>query len=187
MPGASRGARRLSLLIARLSLPGARSVVVTGAGSTRAASRSPSGRAAAARAVKPDARVPRARERGLAPPRRRVPVARRALRAPCPREPLGAHAAGGRRRARTPGGRRRAPGGPIRSRSLLNDPGISEVIVNGPHEVWVERRGRLQRASLRFDDADALRDACVRLAARAGAASTTRSRWSMRASRTARG
>ena len=51
---------------------------------------------------------------------------------------------------------------------LLNDPSVSEVIVNGPAEVWVERRGRLQRASLRFDDADALRDACVRLAARAG-------------------
>ncbi|MDX6541768.1 MAG: pilus assembly protein CpaF [Gaiellales bacterium] len=51
---------------------------------------------------------------------------------------------------------------------LLGDPSVTEVIVNGPHEVWVERRGRLQRASLRFDDADALRDACVRLAARAG-------------------
>ncbi|HEY3614983.1 MAG TPA: ATPase, T2SS/T4P/T4SS family, partial [Gaiellales bacterium] len=49
-----------------------------------------------------------------------------------------------------------------------NDSGISEVIVNGPHEVWIERRGRLQRAALRFDDAAALRDACVRLAARAG-------------------
>ncbi len=51
---------------------------------------------------------------------------------------------------------------------LLNDPSITEVIANGPTEVWIERRGRLQRASLRFDDADALRDACVRLAARAG-------------------
>jgi pilus assembly protein CpaF len=52
--------------------------------------------------------------------------------------------------------------------ALLNDPGITEVIANGPSEVWIERRGRLQRASLRFDDAGALRDACVRLAARAG-------------------
>jgi pilus assembly protein CpaF len=52
--------------------------------------------------------------------------------------------------------------------ALMNDAGITEVIVNGPHEVWIERRGRLQRASLRFDDAGALRDACVRLAARAG-------------------
>ena len=42
------------------------------------------------------------------------------------------------------------------------------MIANGPAEIWVERRGRLQRAALRFDDAGALRDACVRLAARAG-------------------
>jgi pilus assembly protein CpaF len=52
--------------------------------------------------------------------------------------------------------------------ALLNDASITEVIANGPAEVWIERRGRLQRASLRFDDAGALRDACVRLAARAG-------------------
>ena len=52
--------------------------------------------------------------------------------------------------------------------ALLNDPSITEVIANGPAEVWIERRGRLQRAALRFDDAGALRDACVRLAARAG-------------------
>jgi pilus assembly protein CpaF len=52
--------------------------------------------------------------------------------------------------------------------ALLNDPSITEVIVNGPAKIWVERRGRLQRAALRFDDAGALRDACVRLAARAG-------------------
>ena len=52
--------------------------------------------------------------------------------------------------------------------ALLNDPSITEVIANGPAEIWVERRGRLQRAALRFDDAGALRDACVRLAARAG-------------------
>jgi pilus assembly protein CpaF len=52
--------------------------------------------------------------------------------------------------------------------ALLSDPGVTEVIVNGPADVWVERRGRLQRAALRFDDAVSLRDACVRLAARAG-------------------
>ena len=68
---------------------------------------------------------------------------------------------------------RPAEAGSVRARpdplaALLNDPGITEVIANGPHEVWIERRGRLQRASLRFDDAEALRDACVRLAARAG-------------------
>jgi pilus assembly protein CpaF len=61
-----------------------------------------------------------------------------------------------------------AAGRPDPLAGLLNDPSVSEVIVNGPADVWVERRGRLQRASLCFDDADALRDACVRLAARAG-------------------
>ena len=52
--------------------------------------------------------------------------------------------------------------------ALLNDSSITEVIANGPAEIWIERRGRLQRAAFRFDDASALRDACVRLAARAG-------------------
>ena len=52
--------------------------------------------------------------------------------------------------------------------ALLNDSSITEVIVNGPAEIWIERRGRLQRAALRFDDTATLRDACVRLAARAG-------------------
>jgi pilus assembly protein CpaF len=52
--------------------------------------------------------------------------------------------------------------------ALLADRGITEVIVNGPTDVWIERRGQLQRVSLRFDDAGSLRDACVRLAARAG-------------------
>jgi pilus assembly protein CpaF len=43
--------------------------------------------------------------------------------------------------------------------ALLNDPSITEVIVNGPAEVWIERRGRLQRAALRFDDAQPMVDA----------------------------
>jgi pilus assembly protein CpaF len=51
---------------------------------------------------------------------------------------------------------------------LLADPSIDEVLVNGPDQVWVERRGRLQRASARFADREALRDACARLVASAG-------------------
>jgi pilus assembly protein CpaF len=38
--------------------------------------------------------------------------------------------------------------GPLEA--LLADPGIDEVMVNGPGEVWVERRGKLQRASTTF-------------------------------------
>jgi pilus assembly protein CpaF len=51
---------------------------------------------------------------------------------------------------------------------LLADPTVDEVLVNGPEQVWVERRGRLQRAPARFADAEALRDACARLVASAG-------------------
>jgi pilus assembly protein CpaF len=65
------------------------------------------------------------------------------------------------------------PGAPIAPpadplTALLADPGVTEVIVNGAADVWVERHGRLQRAPTRFADAGALRDACVRLAAGAG-------------------
>ena len=34
---------------------------------------------------------------------------------------------------------------------LLRDPSVSEVMVNGPDQVWVERRGRLERTSLDLD------------------------------------
>jgi pilus assembly protein CpaF len=51
---------------------------------------------------------------------------------------------------------------------LLADPTVDEVVVNGPAEVWVERRGRLERADLSYPDAEALRDACVGLVVRAG-------------------
>ena len=51
---------------------------------------------------------------------------------------------------------------------LLGDPSVDEVLVNGPEQIWVERRGRLQRVSARFADAEALRDACARLVASAG-------------------
>jgi pilus assembly protein CpaF len=52
--------------------------------------------------------------------------------------------------------------------ALLADPSVDEVLVNGPDQVWVERRGRLQRAPARFVDAETLRDACARLVASAG-------------------
>jgi pilus assembly protein CpaF len=35
---------------------------------------------------------------------------------------------------------------------LLADPDVSEVMVNGHAQVFVERRGRIERASVRFDD-----------------------------------
>ena len=36
---------------------------------------------------------------------------------------------------------------------LLADPAVTEVMVNGPDRVWVERRGRLERVPLRLDEA----------------------------------
>ncbi len=36
---------------------------------------------------------------------------------------------------------------------FLNDPDVTEVMVNGPHQVWVERGGRLALTEVRFVDA----------------------------------
>ncbi|MTI83675.1 MAG: CpaF family protein [Firmicutes bacterium] len=40
--------------------------------------------------------------------------------------------------------------GPITS--LLNDPEVSEVMVNGPHQIYVEKKGRLVTSNVRFKD-----------------------------------
>ncbi|HID06037.1 MAG TPA: hypothetical protein EYP10_02700, partial [Armatimonadetes bacterium] len=40
--------------------------------------------------------------------------------------------------------------GPIEP--LLHDPEVTEIMVNGPHQVYVERRGRLEPAEIRFRD-----------------------------------
>ena len=40
---------------------------------------------------------------------------------------------------------------------LLNDPDVTEVMVNGPHRVFVERFGKIEQADVRFVDATHLR------------------------------
>jgi pilus assembly protein CpaF len=46
--------------------------------------------------------------------------------------------------------------GPIQR--LLDDPEVSEIMINGPAQVYVERRGKLHRTDVRFaDDAEVLR------------------------------
>ena len=40
--------------------------------------------------------------------------------------------------------------GPIEP--LMQDPTVSDILVNGPHEVYVERRGRLQKTNAIFRD-----------------------------------
>lgn len=37
---------------------------------------------------------------------------------------------------------------------LLEDPDVSDVLVNGPNEVWIERNGELHRTSIEFRSAD---------------------------------
>ncbi len=46
---------------------------------------------------------------------------------------------------------------------LLADPRVEEVMVNGPEEVYVERRGRIERTAIRFPSEQALRDTIERI------------------------
>lgn len=51
---------------------------------------------------------------------------------------------------------------------LLRDPGITDVLVNGPDEVWVDAGDGLRRSGVRFADEAAVRRLAQRLAAAAG-------------------
>lgn len=39
---------------------------------------------------------------------------------------------------------------------LLEDDSVTDILVNGPYDVWVERRGELERTDVRFDGPDDL-------------------------------
>ncbi len=51
---------------------------------------------------------------------------------------------------------------------LLRDPLVTDVLVNGPHEVWTDRGKGLERTSIRFADDGAVRRLAQRLAAPSG-------------------
>ena len=51
---------------------------------------------------------------------------------------------------------------------LLSDPAVDEVMVNGPGEVYVERRGRIERTGVRFGSEAALMHAIERILAPLG-------------------
>jgi pilus assembly protein CpaF len=51
---------------------------------------------------------------------------------------------------------------------LLRMPGVTDVLVNGPDQVWIDRGGGLEPADVRFPDEAAVRRLAVRLAAAAG-------------------
>ncbi len=58
------------------------------------------------------------------------------------------------------------PAGPIAG--LLRDPDVTDVLVNGPHEVWADRGDGLVREPLAFESDDDVRRLAVRLASTAG-------------------
>src|SRR4029078_1504807 len=51
---------------------------------------------------------------------------------------------------------------------LLRDPTVSDILINGPHTVYVERRGKLERTNVRFRDLDHLVGIVQRIAGRIG-------------------
>ena len=51
--------------------------------------------------------------------------------------------------------------GPIED--LLRDPEVTDVLVNGPDSIWVERRGRLEHSGVRFASSQALLAAVERV------------------------
>jgi pilus assembly protein CpaF len=59
-----------------------------------------------------------------------------------------------------------AGAGPLQP--LLADPAVTDILVNGPEEVWVDRGGGLELTALRFADDAAVRRLAVRLAAPTG-------------------
>jgi pilus assembly protein CpaF len=51
---------------------------------------------------------------------------------------------------------------------LLADDTITEIMVNGPYEVWIERQGKIFKTDVRFSDESHLRRIIVKMVAQAG-------------------
>jgi pilus assembly protein CpaF len=51
---------------------------------------------------------------------------------------------------------------------LMRDPTVSDILINGPQTVYVERRGKLERTNVRFRDLDHLVGIVQRIAGRVG-------------------
>jgi pilus assembly protein CpaF len=51
---------------------------------------------------------------------------------------------------------------------LLSDDSITEIMVNGPYDIWIERQGRLYETNVRFDDESHLRRIINRIVAEVG-------------------
>src|SRR4051812_8116794 len=51
---------------------------------------------------------------------------------------------------------------------LLKDPTISDILINGPHNVFVERRGKLEKTEIKFRDNDHLLQIIDRIVSKVG-------------------
>src|SRR5229473_1632601 len=51
---------------------------------------------------------------------------------------------------------------------LLADDSITEIMVNGPHEIWIERGGKLYETQVRFNDDSHLRRIINKMVAQVG-------------------
>jgi pilus assembly protein CpaF len=51
---------------------------------------------------------------------------------------------------------------------LLADDSVTEIMVNGPHDIWVERQGRLYETTVRFTDESQLRRIINKMVAQVG-------------------
>jgi pilus assembly protein CpaF len=56
--------------------------------------------------------------------------------------------------------------GPLQA--LLNDDRVTDIMVNGPANIYVERSGKLERSDIRFRDADHIATIAQKIAARVG-------------------
>ncbi len=56
--------------------------------------------------------------------------------------------------------------GPVQE--YLNDPGVSEVLINGPNQIFVERKGKLELTTAKFPDEDNLQAAINTIAQSVG-------------------
>jgi pilus assembly protein CpaF len=63
---------------------------------------------------------------------------------------------------------------------FLDDDGVTDILVNGPFDIYVERRGKLEKTNARFRDAQHLVNIAQRIAVPSGGASTRRAQWSTR-------
>jgi pilus assembly protein CpaF len=51
---------------------------------------------------------------------------------------------------------------------LLKDPTVSDILVNGPHRIYVERRGKLEKTDVKFRDNDHLMQIIDRIVSKVG-------------------